>query len=458
MKRLLPLLLACIFLAACSQKIDCDMMQRISCCDLSYTVIHPDTIPTDDFFPGRPEKYWDNRWRDRPAPLGYRGADYERFDMCFTTVKKSGAFTYSINGWTACKRIDLPFNGWIQLDSVKEYGGYYSEVEKDTHSPDNPVTYYRLYAHYFFSVGLNNIVSAEMSGLSWYDIAEYDGILYYDGTGLISDGYCNNQYEGIWVDKATGDTLVCNWGDFRIPASNGFDIGAGEFSVAPEYRQNGWEDDYYPYRYGYSRIHDTLCTVLEEKVTQAEWEEAYAYRQKYNYFRDTTDTVRNSHAKEAAIRTLSQEGFASYHVWGDISFKNISHFTETDEDIVDIWHENDMEAVFVSHNKADSCIIAGGDYGIYGKNRIYVGCAGFDCDNHVWLFFYQTFDEPYHHTFFLCEYRNGATFDRPYETQEELDQWYLDNPMVWYKGALYFRAFEYYEWTPIYYKLRLSYK
>ena len=34
---------------------------------------------------------------------------------------------------------------------------------------------------------------------------------------------------------------MCNWGDYRIPDSEGLDIGAGEFSPNPAFFDKGWK-------------------------------------------------------------------------------------------------------------------------------------------------------------------------------------------------------------------------
>jgi hypothetical protein len=59
------------------------------------------------------------------------------------------------------------------------------------------------------------------------------------------DSYCNNQCVATWTSYSTGARKKCNWGDFRIPESQGrgkLDVGAGAFVPAFEYTGYGWED------------------------------------------------------------------------------------------------------------------------------------------------------------------------------------------------------------------------
>lgn len=72
--------------------------------------------------------------------------------------------------------------------------------------------------------------------INWY-VDKYNCLHYDYGYGE-GDGFCNNQFVGTWTNYATRKVLRCNWGDFRIPNSGEFDIGAGKFSPADKY----WQD------------------------------------------------------------------------------------------------------------------------------------------------------------------------------------------------------------------------
>ncbi|RZK16072.1 MAG: hypothetical protein EOO56_21045 [Hymenobacter sp.] len=75
---------------------------------------------------------------------------------------------------------------------------------------------------------------------NWY--VDRNGRLRYDELYSAGDGYCNNQFVGTWMSYTTRQPLRCNWGDYRIPNSGNFDIGAGEFSPADKYLAFGWQD------------------------------------------------------------------------------------------------------------------------------------------------------------------------------------------------------------------------
>ena len=76
--------------------------------------------------------------------------------------------------------------------------------------------------------------------LRWY--INNKGVFLFDDIEEYSDDYRNNQFVGTWTSYKTGVKKVANWGICRIPCSGDLDIGAAEFSPAPEYRKYGWED------------------------------------------------------------------------------------------------------------------------------------------------------------------------------------------------------------------------
>lgn len=211
--------------------------------------------------------------------------------------------------------------------------------------------------------------------------------------------------------------------------------------------------------YGY-HFADSCYRAVAEKVSRRDWEKAFAHRMEYNYYRDTSDSFQNSLAKLSVFRAMDDASKEEVTIWGEPGFENVGQFQETGEAIVDIWHPIEMEAVFVKNGIMDSCIIAGSDYGVYGKNRIYVGCEGFDCDNYVHLYFYRIADKPYHHTQFLCDYSNTATFERWTTSDSESEEWDNINraqngAMMWYKDALYFRAWDRDLEEIVYYRVKL---
>ncbi|RJE72659.1 hypothetical protein [Reichenbachiella sp. MSK19-1] len=67
------------------------------------------------------------------------------------------------------------------------------------------------------------------------------GNIDYGVARIFSDNFINNQFEGTWTPYNSNSSKVCNWGDFRIPKSDGLDMGAGGFSPSDSYLKYGWQ-------------------------------------------------------------------------------------------------------------------------------------------------------------------------------------------------------------------------
>ena len=64
----------------------------------------------------------------------------------------------------------------------------------------------------------------------------YSNIFFY------TDGERNYQFFGTWTSYKTKKISVASWGVYRIPCSDDFDGGDGDFSPKPQYWQYGWEE------------------------------------------------------------------------------------------------------------------------------------------------------------------------------------------------------------------------
>lgn len=217
--------------------------------DISQTIINPDTLIVkwlefDDN--GKNIDMGEDTFR-RPPVLGYIGDDFRRFRIHFERVKKVG-LDYQVQGVAGILNARYNFNGVINLDSV--HVQEMSTEAKEAYGQIGIEEYGTIYATYRFVIGSRTYggegVGDTLRGSAWYGYVKMNGTyMYYmyDCSYIYADGFCNNQYEGVWATKDGDKQEVCNWGDFRIPNSDGLDIGAGEFS--PE-GGKGWEN--------YSRI------------------------------------------------------------------------------------------------------------------------------------------------------------------------------------------------------------
>lgn len=75
--------------------------------------------------------------------------------------------------------------------------------------------------------------------LLWWFLSKKGKIEYNDGY-LMADPYLNNAYIGTWTSKQTHKSQQVSWGHYRVPCAGDLDMGAGEFSPAPQYYKYGW--------------------------------------------------------------------------------------------------------------------------------------------------------------------------------------------------------------------------
>lgn len=245
--------------------------------DLSLSIIRPDSVPTNDtysWWTDSVKQRWldqgqspkQDRWNSLPEPLGYRGDNYQRFEIHFDTVYQSSPSEYTIRGKIRCHDSIFAAQGHIIIDSVVPL----TNPPYDLTEYFNVTEFGSIYAHYSLSAYQCPIAVARLFGSSQYYYLIHNDSIFYDKLESVADGYCNNQYTGFWVYLDSHDTLTCNWGDFRIPQSLGFDIGAGDFSPAHAYRVNGWENYSYNANSGWWR--DSIdCETYSDSWIQPEF-------------------------------------------------------------------------------------------------------------------------------------------------------------------------------------------
>lgn len=179
----------------------------------------------------------------RNEPLGFIGEDYQRFYIHFTSVIKHSkhALEYFVYGKTRVKSNICVFQGMIKILESK----IYKEIQATKHG--------------FVSGSYEFYEDSEQKGSGFFQgtfktffVIDNSGNIQYDAIEFISDGFENNQFEGIWTSYKSKTSKKCNWGDYRIPDSGDLDIGVAEFAVNEKYISNGWMD--YEPRYDIQNI------------------------------------------------------------------------------------------------------------------------------------------------------------------------------------------------------------
>jgi len=237
-------------------------MEELRNTDLS-RVIMPDTILIEPDYDSQTEEYVFNekafvpRWFE---PFGYRGRDFQRFYIHYDSVCFKGNGVYDVYGRTRFRDTIRLFSGMITLDSMRLYHEEYLPSTGEFGS---------LYGHYQFDedeFSGGGVLTGKMS----VEFAKINGRFYYDAFMLVADGYSNNQYEGVWTSKNLTRIEKCNWGDFRIPDSEGLGSGEAEFIPRDSCLDRGWQ----VYTYGWSD-YDSLRALYQADEQWFTHEEDY---------------------------------------------------------------------------------------------------------------------------------------------------------------------------------------
>lgn len=169
----------------------------------------------------------------RAEPLGYIGENFQRFRIHFISVIQNpyNKLQYFVYGKTKVEENICSFQGSIFINESSTYNegdipmlkqgfvkGQY-EFFEDSHQKGTGILRGDLRTDFYI---------------------DEDGNLKYDALVFAADGFQNNQFEGTWKSYNSASLKKCNWGDYRIPDSQGLDIGAGEFSPWDKYNAFGW--------------------------------------------------------------------------------------------------------------------------------------------------------------------------------------------------------------------------
>jgi len=199
----------------------------------------------------------------RPEPLGYIDTNYQRFYIHFTSMKKikSLSHEYEVKGKTRVKDHICDFTGTIVITSAQL---------KDNCQPGIDSFIWpgckegKITADVYLKEKDSEPYSGFIKGRLKSDfVIDGNGTLLYDAISIIGDGFYNNQCEATWTSYKTHLSKKCNWGDFRIPDSKGFDWGDGEFSPNDKYVKNGWES--YQKAYGGSKSREEYVAAVKEE-------------------------------------------------------------------------------------------------------------------------------------------------------------------------------------------------
>jgi hypothetical protein len=192
---------------------------------------------------------------------GFIGDNYQRIRIKFLTITKNRSFpeNYLVYGKSMVKNNICEFRGTFTISNIMEYKTISYGVD-DEYKNKGIKGQYVILGTYNFSENKTQPHSGTFKGVFQSNFyLDKSNKVNYDDIDYVSDGHTNNQFIGQWISYKSHITKRCNWGDYRIPKSGDFDIGAGEFSPDDKYLKYGWQT-----------IRDLMASQTDKKAKQIE--------------------------------------------------------------------------------------------------------------------------------------------------------------------------------------------
>jgi hypothetical protein len=170
-----------------------------------------------------------------PEPLGFIGANYQRFYLHYTTVHPAPGqpYVYQVSGKTRVKTNVCAFTGTITVVKARLYKAPNSSYPKLREG--------ELTCRVELAEDRRQPGSGTISGtLTTYFYLDKQGQPQHN-TLEPSDGFNNNQCVATWTSYTTHQRKPCHWGDFKIPESGDLDFSISDVMITAKYVPNGWQ-------------------------------------------------------------------------------------------------------------------------------------------------------------------------------------------------------------------------
>ncbi len=169
--------------------------------------------------------------------LGFISDDYQRIRVRFLSVIQNydNPFEYFVYGKSKVKEQVCEFQGSVYITEAGVV-----DVDEDEYPGFTRAFVSGNYVLYEDPGCIRSgIYSGNFLNRIYFD---KNGDVYYDDLNLEEKDYENSLFRGSWFNYDTGEEMICNWGDYRIPGAEELDVGAGEFHPSFRYLENGWKE------------------------------------------------------------------------------------------------------------------------------------------------------------------------------------------------------------------------
>lgn len=174
---------------------------------------------------------------------GFIGVNRKRLRITFTSISKSKEHkkVYDVEGFSSVmNKNKRTFKGTFTL--LSHYKFIESTFEGRTPLKKGEVEGFSTFSYTLEEderLSATGVFEGKMLVL-WYKAIDKQPI--YSDLFFYSDGERNYQFLGTWTSYKTKKNSVANWGQWRIPCSDDFDGGVGDFMPDPKYWKYGWEE------------------------------------------------------------------------------------------------------------------------------------------------------------------------------------------------------------------------
>ena len=173
--------------------------------------------------------------------LGFIGTNYKRLRITFTSIKKSekNKDVYEVEGFsTVMNKNKRTFKGTFSLLS------HYKFAEQTVDVPLPKKGEIVGYSTFSYELGEDENLTATgvFKGkmiVMWLKKVNAAPVYFLP---FNRDSERNYQFFGTWTSYKTKKASIASWGIYRIPCSDDFDEGVGDFIPKPQYWQYGWEE------------------------------------------------------------------------------------------------------------------------------------------------------------------------------------------------------------------------
>lgn len=203
---------------------------------------------------------------DNAFVYGFIGDNFQRIRVKIISIKKDPALpdTYNVYGKSMVKSNIDEFRGTIKITNIRKYKQTSYGVDDELKGNGIKGEYLLIGTYNFAEAATQEHAGVFKGTFSSTFYLDKNNTVFYDDIEKNADGYSNNQFVGQWVSHNNKLVKTCNWGDYRIPNSKDFDIGAGDFSPNHKYLSADWQT----VRDAYS---SSAISAKAKQVENAKW-------------------------------------------------------------------------------------------------------------------------------------------------------------------------------------------